>query len=184
MMMRLPTVARPVPPVTYPPLLRVDGLGLVLHLEISRDPVGSVIAATPSTQRSPKELPGSCPATWTHTIQSVRTVVPWLTSIYRSAVGERVEIASERDALRAPYVFTNRKAFRQLTRTDVQIGQKLYAKVQLPAVFGCKALVCGEVVHKPGERRFQMNKVQYSNQRGRDRICLDLAAEIRDGNSV
>lgn len=141
-MMRLPTVAGPVPPVTYPPLLQVDGLVLVLHLEISRDPVGSVIAATPSTQRNPKELLESCPAAWMHTIQNVRTEVRWLTSIYGSAVGERVQIAFERDALRAPYVFTNRKAFRQLTRIDVQIGKKLCVKVYLPAVFGCKALVC------------------------------------------
>jgi hypothetical protein len=104
-MMRLPTIARPVPPATYPPLLRVDGLDLVLHLEISRDPVGSVIAATPSTQQNPKELLGPCPATWMHTIQNVRTGDPWLTSIYGSAVGERVEIVYGRDALRAPYVF-------------------------------------------------------------------------------
>jgi hypothetical protein len=51
-MMRLPTIAGPVPPVTYPPLLRVDGLGLVLHLEISRDPVGSAIAATPDRDKA------------------------------------------------------------------------------------------------------------------------------------
>lgn len=142
MMMRLPTVAGPVPPVTYPPPLRVDELGLVLHLEISRDPTGSVIAATPSTQRSPEELPESYPVTWMHTIQNVRTEVPWLTSVHGSAVGERVEIAVERGALRAPYVSVDRKAFRQLTRTDVKIGQKLCVNVYLPAVFGCKAKIC------------------------------------------
>jgi hypothetical protein len=46
-MMRLPKVSGHVPPVTYPPLLRVDVLGLVLHLEIFRDPAGSVTAAIP-----------------------------------------------------------------------------------------------------------------------------------------
>lgn len=94
-MMRLPKVARHVPFVTYPPLLRVDVLGLVLHLEIFRDPAGSVIAATLSTQQSPKELPESYPVTWMHTIQNVRTEVPWLTSIHGPAVGECVEIAFE-----------------------------------------------------------------------------------------
>jgi len=89
------TVAGPVPPVTCPPLLRVDVLGLVLHLEISRDPAGSAIVATPCTQQSPKELPESCPATWMHTIQNARTGIPRLTSIHGSAVGERVEIAVE-----------------------------------------------------------------------------------------
>lgn len=105
-------VAGPVPPVTYPPLLRVDVLGLVPHLEISRDPAGSVIAATPSTQRNPKEPPEPYPESWMHTIENVRTGVPWLMmSIHGSAAEERAEIAFERGALRAPYVPRNREGF-------------------------------------------------------------------------
>lgn len=100
--MRLPKVSGHVPPVTYPPLLRVDVLGPVLHLEIFRDPAGSVTAAIPSTQRNPKEPQESYPVTWMHTIQSVRTEVPRLMSIHGSAVEERAEIAFERGALRAP----------------------------------------------------------------------------------
>jgi hypothetical protein len=69
----------------------------------------------PSTQRSPEEPPESYPVAWMHTIENVRTEVPRLTSIHGSAVGERVENAFERGALRAPYVFTNRKVFRQWT---------------------------------------------------------------------
>lgn len=123
-MMEPPMLAGPVPPVTYQPLLLVDGLCFVLHLEIFRDPVGSVIAATPSRQQSPKELRESCPATWMHTIQNVRTEVPWSTSIHGSAIGERVKIAFERNALRAPYGFTNRKGFRQFN-VKLKMGQKL-----------------------------------------------------------
>jgi len=78
---------------TCPPLLRVDVLAPELHRGISRELVRSAKAATPSIQQSLKGLPESCPVTWMHTIQNVRTVVPWSKHIHGLVAAEREVIA-------------------------------------------------------------------------------------------
>lgn len=127
----------------------------------------------PSTQRNPKEPPEPYPESWMHTIENVRTGVPWLMmSIHGSAAEKRAEIAFERGALRAPYVPRNREGFPTTDSNGREIAPKTRREGLLARGVWVLSL-CGALVHYPGERRFfQMNKVRYSNGRGTASDCV------------